>query len=138
VILNNSEAGGFEVAQSGQWFAWLDGYGTPHTDTLAQTVTLPTGCSTDTLSFHKHIDTSEDSTTGVDTLKVQLLNSSGTVLKTLATYSNLNAEDGYQKVSFNIAAYAGDKITLKFTGTETDTGGGTTDFCIDTTGLNVS
>ena len=28
--------------------------------------------------------------------------------------------------------------TLKFTGTETDKGGGTTDFCLDDTAINVS
>ena len=38
----------------------------------------------------------------------------------------------------NLAAYAGQKITIKWTGTETDKGRGTTDFLIDTTALNVS
>jgi subtilase family serine protease len=138
VILNNSETEPYEKAHSGSWFAWLDGYGTPHTDTLAQTVTLPASCHTYTLSFWKHIDTSEDTSSAVDTLKVQLLNSSGTVLTTLATFSNLNAANGYQQVSYSIAGYAGQKVTLKFTGTETDKGGGTTDFTIDDTAVNVS
>jgi subtilase family serine protease len=138
VILNNSETEPYEVSHSGSWFAWLDGYGTPHTDTLAQTVTLPTGCTQYSLSFWKHIDTSEVTSSAVDTLKVQLLNSGGTVLTTLATFSNLNAAGGYQQVSYSIAGYAGQKVTLKFTGTETDKGGGTTDFCVDDTAINVS
>jgi len=138
VILDNSEAGGFEVAAEGTWFAWLDGYGTPHTDTLAQTVTAPAGCSNYTLTYYQHIDTSESSSSAVDTLKLQVLNSSGTVLSTLSTYSNLNAAKGYHKVTVNMSAYAGEKITLKWTGTETDTGGGTTDFTLDATGFNVS
>ncbi len=71
-------------------------------------------------------------------LKVQLMNSSGTVLTTLATFSNLNAAGGYQQVSYGIAGYAGQKVTLKFTGTETDRGGGTTDFALDDTAINVS
>jgi len=112
--------------------------GLPHTDTLAQTLTVPTGCTNYMLSFWKHIDTSEATSSAVDTLKVQLLNSNGTVLTTLATFSNLNAASGYQQVSYSIAGYAGQKVTLKFTGTETDKGGGTTDFCIDDTAINVS
>jgi hypothetical protein len=62
----------------------------------------------------------------------------GTVLTTLATFSNVNAASGYQQVSHSIAGYAGTKVALKFTGTETDTCGGTTDFCIDGTAINVS
>jgi kumamolisin len=138
VILDNSEAGGAEVAEAGKWFAWLDGYGTPHTDTLAQTVAVPAGCSNYTLSYYQHIDTSEDSSTAVDTLKLQVLNSSGTVLSTLSTYSNLNAKNGFSQISVNMSAYAGETVTIKWTGTETDTGGGTTDFVIDTTAFNVS
>lgn len=41
-VVNNSST---EPPHSGSWDAWLDGYGTTHTDTLSQTVTLPTGCS---------------------------------------------------------------------------------------------
>ena len=78
VILNNGETEPYEVSHSGSWFAWLDGYGTPHTDTVAQTVTLPTGCTHYTLPFWKHIDTSEVTCSAVDTLRGwQLLNSSG-------------------------------------------------------------
>ncbi len=138
VILNNSETEPYEQSHSGSWFAWLDGYGTPHTDTVAQTVTLPTGCQNYTLSFWKHIDTSEATSSAVDTLKAQLLNSSGTVLTTLATFSNLNAASGYQQTSYSIAGYAGQKVTLKFTGIETDKGFGTTDFTLDDAAINVS
>ena len=37
---------------------------------------------------------------------------------TLATYSNLNKAAGYAQRSFNVAAFAGQTVTLKFTGTE--------------------
>ena len=40
-----------QAAHAGSWKAWLDGYGTTHTDTLSQTVTIPSGCSGATLSF---------------------------------------------------------------------------------------
>jgi hypothetical protein len=133
-VLNPSGAG--ETAHSGSWYAWLDGYGVPHTDTLAQTVTISGGCHTDTFSFWLRIDTNEVSSSAVDKLRVQVLNSSGAVLATLATYSNLSANNQYVRKSFKLAAYAGMQIKVKFTGTETDAGGGTTDFVIDDTALN--
>jgi serine protease len=126
-----------EPAHSGNYLAWLDGYGRSHTDTLSQAVTLPSGCSNYTFSFWLHIDTAETTrTTAYDTLKVQVLNSSGTVLTTLATYSNLNAASGYVLRSFNLAAYAGQKVTLKFTGTEDRSL--QTSFVVDDTAMNVS
>ncbi|HZP14683.1 MAG TPA: putative Ig domain-containing protein, partial [Nocardioides sp.] len=48
-----------EPAHSGTWKAWLDGYGSTHTDTLSQTVTIPAGCTTATLGYYLHIDTQE-------------------------------------------------------------------------------
>ncbi|MEV4416326.1 S8 family serine peptidase [Catellatospora sp. NPDC049609] len=121
----------------GTRFAWLDGYGTTHTDTLTQTVTLPTGCTSYTLSFWLHIDTAETTTTiAYDTLRVQVRNSSGTVLATLATYSNLNKAAGYTQKSFNLAAYAGQSVQIHFLGIEDFSL--QTSFVIDDTALNVS
>ena len=48
-----------------------------------------------------------------DKLKVQVLNSSGTVLATLATYSNLNKATGYSQKSFSLAAYAGQTVSAE-------------------------
>jgi PKD repeat protein len=133
VISKNSR----EPARSGTWDAWLDGYGSTHTDTLSQSFTLPTGCSSYQLSFWLHIDTAETTTsTAYDTLKVQILNSSGTVLATLATYSNLNHNTGYSQHTFNLAAYAGQTVTLKFTGAEDYTE--QTSFVLDDTAINAS
>ncbi|MEV0154952.1 M28 family metallopeptidase [Micromonospora sp. NPDC050686] len=102
-----------QPARTGSYKAWLDGYGTSRTDTLSQSLTVPAGCSTYTLAFYLHIDTAETtSTTAYDKLTVQL----GTT--TLATYSNLNRASGYQLRTFNAAAYAGQTVTLKFTGVE--------------------
>ncbi|MDF3301330.1 hydrolase [Streptomyces tropicalis] len=126
-----------EAARTGSYKAWLDGYGAAHTDTLAQTVTVPSGCTSATLSFYLHVDTDETTTsTAYDTLKAQVLDSSGTVLSTLATYSNLNAASGYTQRSFNLSAYAGQTVTVKFTGTEGSTL--QTSFVVDDTALNVA
>jgi hypothetical protein len=133
VITNSSS----EAARTGSYKAWLNGYGSANTDTLSQSVTVPSGCSA-TLSFYLHVDTAETSTsTAYDTLKAQVVNSSGTVLSTLATYSNLNAASGYTQRSFSLGTtYAGQTVTIKFTGTEGSTL--QTSFVIDDTALNVS
>jgi PKD repeat protein len=132
-VVSNSSS---EPPHSGSWDAWLDGYSSAHTDTLSQSVTIPTGCNASTLSFWLHIDTGHTGTSVVDTLKVQLLNSSGTVLTTLATYSNVNANTGYLQKSFNVGAYAGQAVTLKFTGIQSNSV--QTSFVIDDTALNTS
>ncbi|MFC5925133.1 M28 family peptidase [Micromonospora vulcania] len=109
VITNSSS----QPARTGSYKAWLDGYGSTHTDTLSQSVTVPAGCASYTLSFWLHIDTAETtSSTAYDKLTVQVGST------TLATYSNLNAAAGYVQRTFNAAAYAGQTVTLKFTGTE--------------------
>jgi serine protease len=134
-VINSSAAG--EPAHSGSYLAWLDGYGTTHTDTLSQSVAIPSGCTNYTFSFWLHIDTSEyTTTTAYDTLKVQVLSSSGSVLATLGTFSNLNAVSGYLQHSYSLASYAGQTVTLKFTGSEDSSL--QTSFVIDDTALNVS
>ncbi|MFD0631783.1 phospholipase D-like domain-containing protein [Catenulispora yoronensis] len=113
VIANSSS----EPARTGSWDAWLGGTASG-TGTLAQTVALPSGCTTYTFGFWMHIDTSETSTTtAYDTLKVQVLNSAGTVLSTLYTYSNKNANTGYSQHNLSLASYAGQTVTLKLTAT---------------------
>jgi len=133
-VINSSTS---EPPRTGTYDAWLDGWGAATTDTVAQTVTLPTGCTSYKLNFYMHIDTAETSTTSAyDTLKVQVLNSSGTVLGTLYTYSNLNHNTGYSLHSLSLASYAGQTVTLKFTGTEDYTK--QTSFVLDDTAVNVS
>ncbi|HTJ68523.1 MAG TPA: glycoside hydrolase family 9 protein [Actinospica sp.] len=128
-----------EAAHTGTWKAWFDGNGSKDTDTLAQTVALPSGCSAASLSFWLHVDTTESTSSAKpDTFTVQLLNSSGSVLTTLGTFSNLNAATGYTQHTYDVSSYLGQTVTLKFTGTETDANGGTTSFVIDDTALNVS
>jgi len=115
-VIDNSS---FEAPHSGLWKAWLNGYGSVHTDSLLQQITIPATATSASLSFWRHIDTAETSTTtAYDTLKVQIRNSSGAVLATLATYSNLNAGAGYTQVSFDLSAYKGQTIQIYLVGTE--------------------
>jgi hypothetical protein len=132
-VINNSTS---EAAHSGSWKAWLDGYGTTHTDSIVQTVTIPSTVTTATLTFWLHIDTAETTTTtAFDTLKVQIRNSSGTVLATLATYSNLNHATGFAQKSFNLIAYKGQTIQVYLVGTEDSSL--QTSFVVDDFALNV-
>jgi subtilase family serine protease len=133
-VINPNGAG--ETSHGGTWYAWLDGYGTTHTDTVAQSVTIPSTCVSAAFSFWLHIDTSETTTTtAFDTLKVQVLNSSGTVLATLATFSNLNHNTGYTQHSYSLNSYIGQTVTLKFTGTEDSSL--QTSFVLDDNALNI-
>jgi hypothetical protein len=119
-----------QSSHGGTRFAWLDGYGSSHTDTLTQSVTLTAGCSTATLSFWLHIDTSETVTTADDRLTVQF------GATTLATYSNLSAASGYQLRTFDLSTFAGQTQTLRFQGVE-DTSAQTS-FVVDDVTINVS
>lgn len=130
VITSSSD----EPAHSGSYKAWLNGYGTAGTNTLSQSVTLPAGCDA-TFSYWLHIDTAETGSTAYDTMKVQVLGSSGAVLATLDGYSNADAASGYRQHTFDLGDFAGQTVTLKFTGTE-----GSklqTSFVVDDTALTV-
>jgi hypothetical protein len=48
-----------ESPHAGTWFAWLDGYGTSHTDTASQSVAIPSGKTTATLQYYLHIDSTK-------------------------------------------------------------------------------
>ncbi|UXY31609.1 M1 family aminopeptidase [Streptomyces sp. HUAS TT20] len=102
-----------QTAHGGTSFAWLNGVGSTHTDTLSQSVTIPSGCSTATLTFWLHIDTAETtSSIAYDKLTAKIGST------TLATYSNLNENTGYVQKSFDVSAFAGQTVNLAFTGTE--------------------
>jgi len=118
-----------QTAHSGTRFAWLDGYGVSHTDTLSQSVTIPAGCRAN-LSFFLHIDTAEAPGTAFDRLTVQVNTT------TVATFTNLNAANGYVAQSFDVSQFAGQTVTLKFTGVEDASL--QTSFVVDDTALNAS
>ncbi|MGW1750153.1 putative Ig domain-containing protein [Streptomyces sp. NPDC002092] len=125
VITNSSS----ESAHGGSYYAWLDGYGSSHTDTLSQSVTVPSGCKA-TFTFYLHIDTAETGSTAYDKLTV----SAGST--TLATYSNLNAASGYAQKSIDLSSYAGSTVTLKFSGVEDSSL--QTSFVVDDTAVTTS
>jgi len=115
-VINNSTQ---QTPRTGAWYAWLDGYGTTHTDSIFQQITIPSGATSVTLSFWINITTAETTTTtAFDRLQVQIRNSSNTVLATLATYSNLNKSTGYVLKTFDVSPFAGQTVRIYFLGTE--------------------
>ncbi|HEU5398276.1 MAG TPA: pre-peptidase C-terminal domain-containing protein [Gammaproteobacteria bacterium] len=114
-VISNSSS---EPPHAGSWDAWLDGYGSTHTDTLSQQVSIPATVTAATLAYWLHIDTAETGSTAYDTLTVEVDNSSGTKLATLASYSNADAASGYSQHSVDLSAYKGQTVVLKFTGSE--------------------
>ena len=115
-VITNSTG---QTPRTGSFYAWLDGYGTTHTDSLFQQITIPSTATTVTLSFWLKINTAETTTvTPFDTLQVQIRNSSNTVLSTLATYSNLNKTTGYVLKTFDVTAFKGQTVRIYFLGVE--------------------
>jgi hypothetical protein len=107
-VISNSSS---EPAHAGSYKAWLDGYGTAHTDTLSQTATIPSGCTGATLSFWLLVDSDETTTTSAyDKLTVAASGS------TLGTYSNLNKGSSY--VQRTLAITGSGSKTITFTGVE--------------------
>jgi len=120
-----------QSAHGGTTFAWLNGVGTTHTDTLTQRVAIPSDCGSATLTFWLHIDTAETTASiAYDKLTAKI---GGT---TLATYSNLDKNTGYVKKSFDVSAFAGQSVDVAFTGTEDSSL--QTSFVIDDVALDTS
>jgi subtilisin family serine protease len=115
-VITNSTG---QTPRTGSFYAWLDGYGTTHTDSLFQQITIPSTANSVTLSFWLKITTAETTTTTqFDRLQVQVRNSSNTVLTTLATFSNLNKTTGYVLRTFDLTAFKGQTVRIYFLGTE--------------------
>jgi hypothetical protein len=122
---------GGSAPRTGTFKAWLDGYGTTHTDTVSQSVTIPAGACSATFSFWLKITTAETTTTtAFDKLTV----TAGAT--TLATFSNLNKGTTYVQKSFDLSAFKGQTVSLKFTGVEDSSL--QTSFFVDDTAVTVT
>ena len=90
------------------------------TGSAYQTVSIPT-TATGTLTFWLNVTSSETTTTTqYDKLFVEVRNTSGTLLATAATYSNLNkvaSATTYSQKSLNLAAYKGQTVRVQFRST---------------------
>jgi hypothetical protein len=89
------------------------------TGTLYQTVTVPSGCSN--LSFWLNVTSSEATGAAIfDRLFIEVRNTSGTLLATLATFSNQNKGTAGVYVlrgPYNLNSFAGQTVRIQFRGT---------------------
>ena len=99
-------------AHAGSWKMWLGGNGITATETESQSVTIPSTATAPNLSYWIRTDTAESGTTAYDTMKVQVV--SGTTTSTLVTYSNVGTSSTYSQKTFDLSAYKGKTITVKF------------------------
>lgn len=122
------------TAHTGNWLAWLGGWGVQNVSFAAQSLTIPAGACSATLTFWVRINSEETASAARDTLSVALEND-GNLLETLATYSNVDQSTGYVQKRFDLTAYAGRTVTLRFIGNEDSSR--TTSFFVDDTDLTV-
>ena len=113
--------------RSGTAYLILGG-GNFNSHTAYQQITIPSGSSPN-LQFWLNITSSETTTTTqYDRIFIEVRNSSGTLLATLATFSNLNKGTAGAYVlrgPYSLAAFAGQTVRLQFRAT--------TDFTLATT-----
>ncbi|RKT03398.1 Zn-dependent metalloprotease [Streptomyces sp. 3211.6] len=119
-----------EAPHAGAYMAWLNGWGSPRTDSASQSLTLPAGCSSARLAFYLHIDTDETESTAYDTFTVSVGG------QTLETLSNVDAGSGYTLKSYDVSPFAGQTVTLLFQGVEDQSL--QTSFVVDDVTLQVS
>jgi hypothetical protein len=131
-VITNSTS---KPARTGSYKAWLQGNGRASTENIGQSVAIPATATAANLSLWIKIDTAETtSSTVYDTVKVQIVD--GTTTTTLGTLSNLDKNTAYAQKTFNVLAYKGKTVTVKFLGSEDSSL--QTSFVIDDTALTVS
>jgi Zn-dependent metalloprotease len=123
----------------GAYSAWFGGNGSAITENLYQTVTIPANATVATLKFALHIDTAETTTTlANDVFKVQIRSTTGAVLATLGTFSNLNSTGNttprYTMRNFDVSAFKGQTVRVHFT--ETENSSLQTSFSVDSVSLS--
>ena len=121
-------------ARTGSWKLWLGGNGSSSTETVNQTVTVPSNATAATLSYWIRTDTAESGSTAYDTMRVQVVD--GSTATTLRSFSNVGTNATYTQYSHNLTAYKGKTVTIRFTMTEDSSL--QTSFVVDDTALNVS
>ncbi len=87
--------------------------------TIYQQIAIPSA-ATGTMTFWLNTTSAETTTvTQYDKLFIEVRNTSGTLLTTLATYSNLNktTAGSYSQKTLNVAAYKGQTVRIQFRAT---------------------
>jgi Zn-dependent metalloprotease len=101
---------------TGRWYASLSNHGAVHTESVAQTFKVP-NTPTAMLRFQLAIFSSDSRSLRHDTFAVTLTDETGRVIA-LRTLDNTDAQSTYTPHAINLGAYAGETMTLTFTGQE--------------------
>jgi hypothetical protein len=102
------------TARTGSWCVYFAPIG-PTSNKISQAIAIPSR-RTATLSFWVKIASLEGNLRAYDTLDVKLKSESGSTLKTLASYSNIDVTPGfaYVRKSFDVSAWAGQTVRVSF------------------------
>lgn len=122
---------GYPHALSGVGQAVLGGTGIKTSTTLSQRIKLPADATSITLSFRMRVRSEEPvgARQARDLLHIQIRDTAGKTLKTLATYSNLDVGPRYRKHNFDLTNFRGRNINLRLIALED--GRNATSFAID-------
>ncbi|MCU1348240.1 MAG: hypothetical protein JWO56_1270 [Acidobacteria bacterium] len=133
----------FPNAHTGTWYAYLsapDGsMGNNLSGHLDQGFTIPANASTATFSFWYSITTLEPGPAQNDVMAVELHHADGSLIGPMMSVSNVNATASpstYGFGSYDLAAFKGQSLILRFNGTTNATNG--TTFRVDDVAVNVT
>jgi subtilase family serine protease len=132
-----SSTGGYQLVDTsrphtGSYSAYLNGYNNS-TDTIYQTITIPSTATSATLTFWTYVSTTETSH-AYDYMYAQVRNTSGSALSTLLTVNDGTAS-GWVQHSYSLLNYKGQTIQIAFKGT--NDASNPTDFFVDDVSLQV-
>lgn len=102
---------------------------------VSESVTVPASVSKVELNFYLWVVAKGKKPVAQDTLSIEIRDSSGALLETLGTYSNLDANAAYALRRFDVSRYRGKSIRVSFTGLQAQ--GPPTFFLLDDVGLNI-
>jgi Zn-dependent metalloprotease len=98
---------------AGKSNALFTGIGLPTVQKLQQALAIPP-CAGATLTFRLHIDSNQFLPLPLDLCKVQIVDGAGVLLQEVAAYSNTDANAGYALETFDLTAFKGQPVQLRF------------------------
>jgi hypothetical protein len=101
----------------------------------SEQITIPSTLDRAELSVYLWIVTKNKGKSAADVLTVEIRDGAGTLLETLATYSNLDAGPAYAQRRFDVSRYRGATIRISFTGIQSQ--GPPTWFLLDDAALKI-
>src|SRR5574341_1112351 len=117
-IINNTAT---FPAHNGNFKAQLNGKGTANKQNIFQQVSIPSNACSAKLTFFLRVSTLDGTNIAHHKLKVQILDTSGNVLKTLKTFSNLHKSANYVKRTLDVLNFKGQTVRVRFLGIEDST-----------------